>query len=194
MTNSSANSHTIEIFSHLDVVARGDEPLSELGRRQAEYMAEELAVGRPILAVYANANIRCRQSVEPLAERLGLAIQDVPGFADKFDLRGHRSGERHPLANAWLAGSAYTNLERIRAELPAGRAVICCIAEVAPALAAFVAGVANTPVLPTIESHHGGVYTIVFDEDGVTCSQREPAPSFPTASSELSRRGQRMPN
>lgn len=51
-----------------------DRPLSPAGQTAARRVADRLA-GLPILAVYASAATRARQTVEPLAARLRLPIQ-----------------------------------------------------------------------------------------------------------------------
>ncbi len=50
-------------------------PLSARGRDQAEGIADELVDLKPRRIIASNA-VRCRQTVEPLAERLGLDIED----------------------------------------------------------------------------------------------------------------------
>ena len=70
----------IELVAHMDAGDRhrwtghqDERPLSELGRRQAAVMAEALEV-EPIEALCGSPALRCRQTLEPLAERFGLPI------------------------------------------------------------------------------------------------------------------------
>lgn len=63
-------------------------PLSKTGRRQALGLADQLS-GAPIEHVVTSPFVRCRQSVEPLAERLRLPVD----LADEL-------GEGAPLADA----------------------------------------------------------------------------------------------
>ena len=51
-----------------------DLPLTDLGRRQAEALAERLAT-QPIVAVYASTLERARETARPTAERHGLKVQ-----------------------------------------------------------------------------------------------------------------------
>lgn len=66
---------------------RGDDverPLSEKGARQAAGIAEllgGLAVGR----VLSSPAVRCRQTVEPLADRLDLRVEDRPELREGAD-------------------------------------------------------------------------------------------------------------
>jgi len=49
-------------------------PLTKPGRRQAQALAERL--GRePITRILTSAHVRCRETVAPLAERLGLDVE-----------------------------------------------------------------------------------------------------------------------
>jgi 8-oxo-dGTP diphosphatase len=57
-------------------------PLDETGRRQAEQLAELLACFAPDRIISADRT-RCIQTVEPLAQRLGLEIKVDPVFSDE---------------------------------------------------------------------------------------------------------------
>lgn len=56
-------------------------PLSEEGHRQALELAERLAE-EPIAAVYASESTRARQTGEPLADKLGVAVETLPGVTE----------------------------------------------------------------------------------------------------------------
>jgi 8-oxo-dGTP diphosphatase len=56
-------------------------PLSPLGRRQAEALAGELE-GLGVARILSSPFVRCVQSVEPLAARLGLAVESDPALAE----------------------------------------------------------------------------------------------------------------
>jgi broad specificity phosphatase PhoE len=58
-----------------------ERPLSKAGRRQAERVADRL-VGKPITRVVSSPYARCIQSVEPLAERLGLTVDVADALAE----------------------------------------------------------------------------------------------------------------
>jgi len=57
-------------------------PLSGAGREQAEHLAELLALFGPDRVVTATP-LRCRQTVAPLARRLGLAVTEDPLFGEE---------------------------------------------------------------------------------------------------------------
>jgi broad specificity phosphatase PhoE len=58
-----------------------DVPLNELGHRQAQAIAQALAV-EAISAIYASPLQRAQDTARPLAERLGLPIQTLSGLLD----------------------------------------------------------------------------------------------------------------
>ena len=56
-------------------------PLTKAGRRQAEALADHLASER-IGRILTSPSVRCRQSVQPLAERLGLPVDFADSLAE----------------------------------------------------------------------------------------------------------------
>ncbi len=69
-----------------------DRELSRKGDRQAEALVGQLA-DRPIVAVHSSRATRCVDSVRPLADKLGLEVQEAPAL-----LEGTRPAE----ALGWL--------------------------------------------------------------------------------------------
>lgn len=60
-------------------------PLTPAGERQAEALAERLA-GEEVKRVLSSRFVRCAQTVAPLAERLGLEVEQHPALAEEADL------------------------------------------------------------------------------------------------------------
>lgn len=84
-------------------------PLTELGRRQADALADALAV-EPVAGVYASTALRAQQTARPVAERHGLPVEIAAGLHEVFmgDLEG-TTGEESLLAfiavaKAWSVG------------------------------------------------------------------------------------------
>lgn len=66
---------------------RGDDalrPLDAKGMRQAAAIADQLAARRP-LRIASSPAVRCLQTVEPLAEAAGIALEPLPGLAEGED-------------------------------------------------------------------------------------------------------------
>jgi broad specificity phosphatase PhoE len=76
-------------------------PVSKKGRSQAETLADRLA-SEPAERICSSPSVRCRQTVEPLAQRLGLAVEDDPDLAEGSGGKGllHlvRSASRNTVA------------------------------------------------------------------------------------------------
>ena len=177
---------TIDLVPHLDAGDRtkwpGDQnqrPLTELGRRQAQALADALAA-EPVNALYSGPALRCRQSIEPLAERFGLAITVLPQLGE-FEAwstpEGWDSGPDGAIVGAFAAGTALAAVERIRSERPAGRAIACSHGHVIPALVAFLTaphGLASVPL-----QRRGQWYRLCFEEERVSVELQEAAAGFP---------------
>lgn len=58
-------------------------PLTELGRQQADALADQLA-DAPIVGVYASVAVRAQQTAAPLAVRHGLDVRVVEGLQEVF--------------------------------------------------------------------------------------------------------------
>jgi broad specificity phosphatase PhoE len=62
-----------------------ERPLSGKGRRQAEGIVDLLA-DRPVRRVLSSPYVRCVQTVEPLADKLGLPVEDAPALGEDASL------------------------------------------------------------------------------------------------------------
>jgi broad specificity phosphatase PhoE len=181
---------TLDIFIHMDAVGRNDwqgspddRPLTDLGRKQAERIAEDLSA-RPVDAIYSSPAARCTQSLQPLAERSHRSVKVLPGFKDTLGYKAPAGWENpdrpggDPLGGAASAGSAFSALQQIQAEVPNGRAALCSYGDIVPALLAFLSGAHNAP-MPARNNKKGAVFTVVIDGDKATLEGREPSDDFP---------------
>jgi broad specificity phosphatase PhoE len=184
---------TLDIFIHMDAVGRnefagpGDErPLTELGQKQAQRIVEDLTADGPIAAIYSSPALRCRASLEPLSQKLGLPVQVAPGFKDTGGYKAPEGWERgdakgpDPLGGAASAGSAYRALLDIRDALPDGsRAVLCSYGDIVPALLAFVSG-ANGIAMPPRAEGRGVRYVVTLDGDRASIAHHDASAGFPS--------------
>lgn len=60
-------------------------PLTSAGVVQALTVAEHLAA-RPVERILSSRYVRCVQTVQPLAERVGLTVETHPGLAEEADI------------------------------------------------------------------------------------------------------------
>jgi 8-oxo-dGTP diphosphatase len=181
---------TLDIFIHLDAVDRrqwdgapDDRPLSELGRRQGERLAEELGA-TAISALVSSPALRCRASLEALAARTRLPIEVAPGFKDTGGYQapaGWGNAERpgpDPLGGAQAAGSAFAALTDLRARFPDGRVILCSYGDIVPALLAFLSG-AHGIDMPARNNRKGVIFTVRTDGRSTALETRDAPGDFP---------------
>jgi 8-oxo-dGTP diphosphatase len=112
-----------------------ERPLTELGWRQAEALAGALG-SLPIAAVYAGTALRCRQSVEKLAERLGLTVAVMPELGEKRAWRAPDGWDGGTWDAAFAAGMIATAVDKLRTLYPEGHVVACSHGHTIPAYVA----------------------------------------------------------
>jgi broad specificity phosphatase PhoE len=93
-------------------------PLTDLGRTQADALAERLA-GEPIVAVYASQATRAQQTAAPLAARFSLDVQVVDGVHEVVagDLEGATD---HQSIRTYMETVRRWTLGELEASLPGG--------------------------------------------------------------------------
>ena len=120
---------------------QSERPLVEFGRQQARAQADALS-GESIDALYSGPSLRARQTLEPLADSLGLEIEILDGIGDDetwhvpdgWDHEHERGAHVAPHA----AGMAMAALWDIQLAHPAGHVVACPPGHVMPALFSFL--------------------------------------------------------
>ena len=182
---------TLEVFIHMDAINRNEwtgagdaRPLTELGKQQAERLAEEIAADGPVDALYSSPAVRCTESMEAFARRFGVPVTVEPRFKDTQGYKAPAGWERgdgkgpDPLGGASSAGSAYAALQDIRKALPEGRAVLCSYGDIVPALLAFLSGAYGVEMPPRLDKK-GALYTVVLDGDKASITHRDASDGFP---------------
>lgn len=180
----------IDLVRHMHALspgrrAGGDDarPLSKLGQRQAEWHATAMDDGNPILALYSSPALRCRQTLEPLAKRLGLQVRVEPLLAETRLLASLPIGAENPLLTKLL-----------EAHPGGGRVVACSHADTIPA---FIGSLGIEPYVsaPAVLQGFGGWYRVRTSANcarktplsvgwrgaGGEVSHFEPPPGFPQA-------------
>ncbi|HXW84216.1 MAG TPA: histidine phosphatase family protein, partial [Candidatus Binataceae bacterium] len=97
----------IFLVRHAEPVPPGTEsyeenerPLSEAGRAAALALAAELATHRPV-ALYSSPYPRARQTIEPLALQLGIAIETIDDLRERLLTAAPLKNWRDELRRAW---------------------------------------------------------------------------------------------
>ena len=181
----------VDLVPHLDAGDRrrwiGDQnarPLSELGQRQAAALAAALAV-EPVDALYSSPALRCRQSLAPLAERLGMKVLVLDGLRETYGFAEPRewtSGAFGPVAEslggAYAAGRGWAALHEMLAVPRGGRVIACSHGDLIPALVAFLVG-AFAVEPPTPMSRRGSWYRLRWEDDRVAIAFHDVPSGFP---------------
>ncbi|HEY2043164.1 MAG TPA: NUDIX domain-containing protein [Jatrophihabitans sp.] len=76
-----------------------ERPLDKIGRRVARESVGTLAAFGPQRVLAADL-VRCQQTVQPLADRLGLTVEQAPEFSDETYLRDPKAASTALLAQA----------------------------------------------------------------------------------------------
>ncbi len=180
----------IELFAHMDAGDRRQwnedqdtRPLSDLGLRQAEHLCHELA-REPINAVYSSPALRCRQSIEPLAERFAVPVTILPGLHETVGSwppplawRGDPVSAG-ALGGAYAAGVGMQALQTIYANHPVGRVAACTHGDRMPALVVYLMGAYDLTVPPPNQTR-GGWYTLAVQDDRITVEHHDVLSGFP---------------
>lgn len=113
-----------------------ERPLTKTGLAQSKALAVEFGA-QPITRILTSPFTRCVQTVEPLADRLGMDIElaEVLGEAPSVPLV---DGGDTWVASAWLGGRALALLDQAVAD--GGQIVMCSHGDVVPSLMAALAG------------------------------------------------------
>lgn len=131
-------------------------PLSKKGRRQAAAIATALAA-QPVDAVYSSPYVRCRDTVQPLAEERGLTVEDSDHLAEGAD---------DAATLEWLLGMT-------------GKSVVACShGDVIPGVIRLLdaAGVRLDDVTGELAAEKGSTWTLAVAEDRVTSAVYTPPP------------------
>ena len=113
-------------------------PLSGKGRRQAEGLVHLLA-DRPVQRVLSSPYVRCVQTVEPLAEKLGLTVEEAPSLAE---------------------GAAPSEAVELLRALASSTAVLCTHGDLIPPVLDTLAATEGLPLPPGYPFAKGSVWEL----------------------------------
>jgi 8-oxo-dGTP diphosphatase len=147
------------LVRHAKAGSRGDwpgpdreRPLTRKGHEQAAGIARLLA-NEPITDVLSSPYVRCLQSVEPLADKLGLKVRLEPALAE--------------------AASTEAALKLLRALVDGGEtAVLCSHGDVIPALIDTLVEVDGLAIPPGAQCAKGSTWVLEPDNRGRFVSSR----------------------
>lgn len=154
-----------------------DRPLDDRGSAQARALAEVLpsASSAPITALYSSPFTRCVETLEPLAEALGLEIRPSDALAEATRLPD--LGDEGWTSSAWLGGRAVGLLDRLVAQHSEERILACSHGDVIPATVAVLAGRDGLDVA-SVRLKKGARFTLDFDARTCVRVAAHPAPEL----------------
>lgn len=174
---------TIDLVPHLDAGDRtqwrqdqDERPLSDLGRAQAGALAKAFA-RKPIDALYSSPALRCRQTLEPIAKKRGLAIVVLPELRETDGFAGPEEWISGQYGAAYAAGRALVAIEQIRTVHEEGHVIVCSHGDIIPSLVACLAGAHELESVLRLE-RRGQWYLVRFEDEGIALALEE-APAFP---------------
>ena len=189
---------TIDLVRHMKAKNRrkwmapqDERPLSKLGLRQAAFHAGAMLEGETIAAIYSSPAVRCRTTVEPVAERLGIDIQIEPLLAETggypepagwagFNFGIDREDSGNPMGPAYWTGRGLAFVHKMQAAYPAGGRIIACShGDTIPLIVTCLAGVHGIDPPPPLWGF-GGWYRIRLDGDDASIERFEPPQGFAT--------------
>ena len=181
----------IDLLPHMDAgdkklkkLWQGDHderPLVEFGWQQARAQAEALAEESSD-ALYSSPALRSRQTLEPLAESLGLEIVVIDGLGDNqtWHVPGSWDPDHERGVNIapHAAGMAMSALWDIPLAYTEGHVVACSHGHVIPAIVSFLIAAHSLEGVPELK-RRGQWYRLRVAEDEVSLDLQEAPPGFP---------------
>jgi 8-oxo-dGTP diphosphatase len=136
---------TVYLVRHAKAGSRRDwegpdaeRPLSRKGRRQAEGLVHLLA-DRPVRRVLSSPYVRCVQTVEPLADKLGLPVEETAALAE---------------------GAAPADTVELFRDLAATTAVLCTHGDLIPPVLETLAATEGLPLPPDYPFAKGSTWEL----------------------------------
>lgn len=137
---------SIELVRHAKAQSRDrwwgkpdrDRPLTKSGRAQSKSLAVDLST-HPISHILTSPFTRCVQTVEPLADRVGMDIELAEALGEAPSVPVLDAGDTW-VASAWLGGRALALLDQLVADNAGGHIVMCSHGDIVPSLMAALAG------------------------------------------------------
>lgn len=129
---------------------------------QARELAQALSDDdEPIAKLFSSPWVRCTQTLDPLADAMGVHVVDEENLGEVVNLPVHDGGDAW-VTSAWLGGRALTFVDRIVAEYGGKRVVACSHGDVIPATVAVIVGRDGLD-LTDVRCRKAGWFTLTYD-------------------------------
>ncbi|HUG83952.1 MAG TPA: histidine phosphatase family protein [Euzebya sp.] len=173
---------TIELVRHAKAHSRDrwwgrpdrERPLTDVGMDQARALAAVLRDGEPIVRLFSSPWLRCTQTLDPLADQIGLQVVDIEELGEVISLPVHDGGDAW-VTSAWLGGRAVAFINRVLAQHAGRRVVACSHGDVIPAVVALLVGRDGLDTAD-VRCRKGGRFTLEFDDERCVTATYSPPP------------------
>lgn len=175
---------TVELLRHAKARSRRswsprpdrERPLDAKGRAQAKWLAAHLSEADPVRAIVTSPSVRCRETVEPLAQSADCEVHDDHRLADLRRVPVTDQGSAWVSA-AWLGGRSVAAISDAVARPAHGRIVVCSHGDVIAAILGVLAG-RDDLALADAAVRKGAWVTLRFGPDGrcLAATPHDPAP------------------
>lgn len=151
-----------------------ERPLTGEGRRQAAALAEAIATAGAPAALVSSPYTRCVQTLEPLSDLVGRAIDLDEGLGEASTVPVLDGGDPW-VASAWLGGRALGVVGRLVRRFGERRVVACSHGDVIPALLTTLSG-RDGLELSDARLPMCGRFVLRFDGEGCVDAQAHGTP------------------
>ncbi len=115
-----------------------DRPLTKIGTAQSKSLAVDLST-QGITRILTSPYARCVQTVEPLADRLGMEIGLAEALGEAPSVPLLDAGDTW-VTSAWLGGRALALVDQVIIDDAGGHILMCSHGDIFPSLMATLAG------------------------------------------------------
>ena len=151
-----------------------ERPLTDVGMDQSRALAKELHTGAPIAKLFSSPWTRCLQTLDPLADTLGVHAVEEDVLGEVVSLPVHAGGDAW-VTSAWLGGRAVGFVDRVVTTYAGKRVVACSHGDVIPAVVALIVGRDGLDVTD-VRCKKGGRFTLTFSDARCVDATYHPPP------------------
>lgn len=153
-----------------------ERPLTDAGMDQARALAKILHDGDdPVVKLFSSPWTRCTQTLDPLADLLGVHTVEEDALGEVVALPVHDGGDAW-VTSAWLGGRTLRFVNDVIERYEGKRVVACSHGDVIPAVVALIVGRDDLD-LTEVRCKKAGRFTLTFTDGVCRSAEYHPPPS-----------------